>query len=102
MLASRRCGALLILLSLAGSMESVGAALGRDERWAERVTADDDPVLIPRSAMPHSLDGTLDRAFPDPQTTGSVAKPARRGWPRCNLIGWFPGRPPQQEFREVC
>jgi len=99
MLVSRRCGALLILLSLAGSMGSVGAALGRDERWGERVTADDDPVLIPRSAMP---DGTLDRASPDPQTTGSVAKPARRGWPRCNLIGWFPGRSPEQEFREVC
>ena len=102
MLACRRRAALLILLSLVGSVGSVGAALGRDERWAERVTADDDPILIPRFAMPHSLDGTPARASPDPPTTGSVAKPVQRARPRCTLIGWFPDRPPDQEFREVC
>jgi hypothetical protein len=74
MLACRRRAALLILLSLAGSMVSVGAALGRDERWAERVTADDDPILIPRFAMPHSLDGTPARASPIRRRAG-LAQP---------------------------
>jgi hypothetical protein len=103
MLVSRCRVALLTLLSLAGSMGSAGAALGRDARWAELVTADDDPILIPRSAMPRFLDpGTSDKASPDPQTTGSVAKPGRRARPRCTMVGWFPGRPPDQEFQEVC
>src|SRR3954471_13594921 len=76
MLVTRYSAALALLLSLAGQMVDAGAALGRDERRAERITGDDDPILIPRSAVPHSLDpGTLDGADSDPETTGSVEKP---------------------------
>jgi|1185.fasta_scaffold668874_2 hypothetical protein len=103
MLVTRYSAALALLLSLAGQMVDAGAALGRDERRAERITGDDDPILIPRSAVPHSLDpGTLDGADSDPETTGSVEKPTGGLRPVCNMLAWFPERPPGQEFREVC
>ena len=41
-------GAALMLLLLAGlQCAAGGSALGRDEKRAERVTGDDDPVLLP-------------------------------------------------------
>ena len=42
--------ALLLLLLLVGSMS--GAALGRDQTRSERMTGDDDPVLMPLAASP--------------------------------------------------
>jgi len=83
-------------------MTCVGGAVSRDARQAKRVTADDDPILIPRFAGPHSLSGTLSRAVLDPEVTGSTGRPVRKARPRCNMLAWFPGRPPDQEFREVC
>jgi len=103
MLASGLSRDLLVLLALAGPMVSTGTALGRDERRAERVTGDDDPVLIPRSAVPKfSQPGALDMAALDPDTTGSVKKPARISRPRCTMLAWFPERSPDREHEETC
>src|SRR5215212_9934792 len=98
MLASGLSRDLLVLLALAGPMVSTGTALGRDERRAERVTADDDPVLIPRAAVPtFSQPGALDMAALDPDT-----KPARISRPRCTMLAWFPERSPDREYEETC
>src|SRR5215213_10878921 len=96
-------GAALMLLLLAGQCAAGGSALGRDERRAERVTGDDDPVLIPHSAVPKfSQPGALDMAALDPDTTGSVTKPARISRPRCTMLAWFPKRSPDREYEETC
>ena len=95
--------AMVLLLASTGPMVGAGAALGRDESRAERISGDDDPILIPRSAVPlSSQPGALDLAALDPDTTGSVEKPARRSRPRCTMLAWFPDRPPDQEFGEAC
>src|SRR3954468_14848008 len=73
---------LLLLLILAAPIIAAGAAIGRGEGRAERVTGDDDPILIPRSVASGSF--TLDSAdisALDPETTGSVKK---RGVPRAD------------------
>jgi hypothetical protein len=51
---------LFLLLILAAPIIAAGAAIGRDEGRAERVTGDDDPILIPRSVASGSF--TLDSA----------------------------------------
>ena len=38
----------------------------------------------------------------DPDTTGSVDKPARRSLPPCHTLAWYPDRPAEQEFRDAC
>ena len=102
MLVARFSVVLSLLLSSAGSIVCAEGVAGRAERRAERVTADDDPILIPRSAVPPLRFGALDRTGLDPEITGSAGKPARKAQARCNMLAWFPGRPPDQEFREVC
>src|SRR5829696_4650584 len=103
MLASVLSRDLLVLLALAGPMVSTGTALGRDERRAERVTADDDPVLIPRSALPKfPPPGALAMAGRDPDTAGWVTKPAGISRPRCTMLAWFPERSPDREYEEMC
>ena len=95
--------AVVLLLGSAGPMVGAGAALGRDESRAERISGDDDPILIPRSAVPPSSQpGALDLAALDPDTTGSIEKPAQRSRPRCTVLAWFPDRPPDQEYEETC
>lgn len=96
MMVARMGGA--VLLSLSGLVVGVGAALARDERRAERISGDDDPILMPRSSQP----GALDVAALDSDTTGSVEKPTRRSRSRCNMLAWFPDRPPGQEYEETC
>lgn len=103
MLVARYGATLMLLLSLAGQIVDAGTALGRDERRAERISGDDDPILIPRSTVPRFSDsGFLDSTATDPVITGSVKKPLRRPRRRCSLLGWFPDQEPDQEFREVC
>ncbi len=98
-----RAAALGLLLLLAGPMIAGGAALGRDERRLERITSDDDPILIPRSAIARSFDpSALDVAILDPETTGSIEKPIPRLRPLCNRLAWFPDRSPDQEYQEAC
>src|SRR3954463_13979554 len=84
-------GAALMLLLLAGlQCAAGGSALGRDEKRAERITADDDPVLLPLTAVPRALHpGALNAVF-DPDTTGSVSKPTQRSRPPCTALAWFP------------
>jgi len=60
-------------------MACVDGAVSRDARQAERVTADDNPILIPRFAGPTPLS----RAVLDPEATGSTGRPARKAQPRC-------------------
>ena len=95
--------AVVLLLASAGPMVGAGVALGRDESRAERISGDDDPILIPRSAVPPSSQpGALDVVALDPDTTGSVKKPAQRSRPRCTMLAWFPDRPSDQEYEETC
>src|SRR5829696_730362 len=87
---------LLLVLILAAPIIAGGAAIGRDEGRAKRVTGDDEPILIPRSVASGSF--TLDPAdisALDPATTGSVKKQARRSRARCDTLAWFPGRNPR-------
>ena len=94
---------LFLLLILAAPITAAGAAIGRDEGRAERVTGDDDPILIPRSVASGSF--TLDShdiSALDPETTGSVKKQARRSRARCDTLAWFPARKPGDELREAC
>jgi hypothetical protein len=75
------------LLSLAGPTFGDEVALGRDERRAERIIGDDDPILIPGSAVAAFLGrDVLDTPASDPATTGSAEKPARRSRSRCNML----------------
>ena len=93
--------AVVLLLASAGPM--VGAAFGRDESRAERISGDDDPILIPRSAVPlSSQPSALNVAVLDPDTTGSIEKPAQRSRPRCTMLAWFPDRPSDREYEETC
>jgi hypothetical protein len=94
---------LLLVLILAAPIIAGGAAIGRDEGRAIRVTGDDDPILIPRSVASGSF--TLDPAdisALEPETTGSVKKQARKSRARCDTLAWFPGRKPSDELREAC
>jgi hypothetical protein len=96
-------GAALMLLLLAGlQCAAGGSALGRDEKRAERITGDDDPVLLPLTAVPRALHPGVLNAVLDPDTTGSVSKPTGRSRPPCKALAWFPDRSPEQQYREAC
>jgi hypothetical protein len=71
-------------------------ALGRDDTQNERITADDDPVIVPRSV------GIPDNSVIDPEMTGSIdTRPVKRSR-RCDMIGWYSGRSQDTEYREAC
>jgi len=91
-------GAALMLLLLVG-LPCAASALGRDEKRAERITGDDDPVLLP---FPRTLNPGVLNAVLDPDTTGSVSKPTGRSRPPCKALAWFPDRSPEQQYREAC
>jgi hypothetical protein len=95
-------GAALMLLLLAGLQCAAGSALGRDEKRAERITGDDDPILLPITSVPRALNPGVLNAVLDPDTTGSVSKPTGRSRPRCKALAWFPDRSPEQQYREAC
>ena len=72
-----------------------GTAFARDERRAERVVGDDDPVVLPSWFLPDSVHGLR-----DPETTGSVRKSSE---PReCRRIAWFPDRAAEEQFQRAC
>ena len=78
-----------------------GVSFARDERRAEQVLGDDDPITLPTSVAPEASNPI--RELPrdlDPETTGSVSAPiAKRG---CRQVAWFPERAPEDQFRPKC
>src|SRR5215207_8685001 len=77
------------------------ASFARDERRAEQVLGDDDPITLPSFVVPETSDRIwqLPRDL-DPETTGSVSAPlAQRG---CMEVAWFPDRAPEDQFRPKC
>lgn len=98
-----RAATITLVFMVAGPLCSVEAALARDEKRAERITADDDPVLIPVSMMPQSSEpAMLDTALLDPTTTGAIQRPAGEARRACNVLAWFPERRAEQQFRVTC
>ena len=77
-----------------------GASVARDERRAEQVLTDDDPITLPASVVPELLTPAwqLPRDL-DPETTGSVSVPIKSS---CKQIAWFPERAPEAQFRLKC
>jgi hypothetical protein len=85
---------LTILLMFAAGPDA--NALGRDDTQNERITADDDPVIVPRSvAVPES-------SVIDPETTGSIDRRSVARIRSCETIAWYSGRTPDTEYREAC
>ena len=78
-----------------------GTSLARDEKRAERVLGDDDPITLPTSVDPAVANPTLQFTIDlDPATTGSVSALKRqRG---CAWLAWFPAQGPQDQFRAAC
>ena len=78
-----------------------GTSLARDEKRAERVLGDDDPITLPTSVDPEAANPIFQHTFDlDPETTGSVSALNRqRG---CTRVAWFPDRRPQEQFRPAC
>jgi hypothetical protein len=75
-----------------------GVSFGRDERRAEQVLGDDDPITLPTSVVPWIWQ--LPRDLDPETTTGSVPAPlAQRG---CMQVVWFPDRAPEDQFRPKC
>jgi hypothetical protein len=102
---SRHVTTTCVLLSvvLAVPIIGVGAAISRDEKRAERVGGDDDPILIPRSAaLPRFTLQALDVSAFDVETTGSASRQAKGLRRRCDTLAWFPDREPGDDLREAC
>ena len=79
----------------------MGVSFARDQRRAEQVLGDDDPITLPTSVVPETSNRIwqLPRDL-DPETTGSVSTPlAQRG---CMEVAWFPDRAPEDQFRSKC
>ena len=93
----------LLFVVLAVPTLGAGAAISRDEKRAERVRGDDDPILIPRSAaLPRFTLQALDISAFDVETTGSANRQARGPRPRCDTLAWFPDREPGDDLRDAC
>jgi len=71
-------------------------ALGRDDTQNERITADDDPVIVPRSLA------VSDSSVIDPEATGSIDRRSVKRSRSCETIAWYSGRRPDAEYREAC
>jgi hypothetical protein len=93
---SCRCSASVLTMLLMFGVGAGANALGRDDTQNERITADDDPVIVPRSV------GIPDNSVIDPEMTGSIdTRPVKRSR-RCDMIGWYLGRSQDTEYREAC
>jgi hypothetical protein len=64
----------LALVSFLTTALGMAAALGRDER-GERITGDDDPIIVPRSVA----EDVVGIGFFDPETTGSIGTGVQAG-----------------------
>jgi hypothetical protein len=86
----------LAISVLAGVILAAGTAFaGR----GERVSGDDDPIIVSRST---TLPDDSVTSF-DPETTGSVGKAVRpRDAHGCERMLLFPERPPEQQYEEAC
>jgi hypothetical protein len=75
-----------------------GVSFARDERRAEQVLGDDDPITLPTSVVPEASNRIWQ--LPRDLATGSVSTPlAERG---CMQVAWFPDRAPEDQFRPKC
>ena len=93
---SCRCSASVLTMLLMFGVGAGANALGRDDTQNERITADDDPVIVPRSvAVP-------DSSVIDPETTGSIDRRSVKRSRSCETIAWYSGRTPDTEYREAC
>jgi hypothetical protein len=93
----------LLLVVLAVPTLGAGAAISRDEKRAERVRGDDDPIVIPRSAaLPRFTLQALDISAFDVETTGSANRQVRGPRPHCDTLAWFPDREPGDDLRDAC
>jgi hypothetical protein len=89
------------MAALAISLATPALCLARDEHYSERITGDDDPIMLPRTAMPEVASSELQqREFFDPDTTGSTVR--ARAEKRCERVAWFPDRAPEDQFRPAC
>jgi hypothetical protein len=79
-----------------------GSALRLDEKQRERVTGDDDPIIVPRSVAPVFEPRFVDATSLDPETTGSIGTRATKPKRSCDTLAWYPERPPDRQFREAC
>ena len=92
------CASTALSVMLAACFVS-GASLARDERRAEQVLGDDDPITLAASVVPELSSPTWRlRRDLDPETTGSVSVPKIK----CRQIAWFPERAPADQFRLNC
>ena len=79
---------------LAGLILAVGPVVARDDGRGERVSGDDDPIIVSRSA---ALPDAGIAAF-DPEITGSIGKVVlHRNAQRCARVLLYPERPPEQQ-----
>jgi hypothetical protein len=71
-------GSAAVLSVMLAAYFIAGVSFARDERRAEQVLGDDDPITLPTSAVPEAANRIwqLLRDL-DPETTGSVSTP----WP---------------------
>jgi hypothetical protein len=81
---------------------SAGPAIGRDDGGRERVTGDDDPIVLPVWVAAPELTPRPQLLLRDPDTTGSVTPRTPSASGRCARVAWYPERAPQDEYREAC
>jgi hypothetical protein len=81
---------------------SAGAAFGGEGSGRQRVTADDDPIVLPVWVAAPELTPKSQLVLQDPETTGSVKPRQSSGTRGCERVAWYPERAAQREYREVC
>ena len=74
-------------------------SVARDARYFERLTGDDDPIILRAESAPDVGQARAHETF-DPDTTGSTIKARPRR--RCDRVAWFVNRSPEEQFRAAC
>jgi hypothetical protein len=91
----------LLAAALTGGL-SAGAALGRDDSHRQRVTGDDDPVVLPVWVAAPELTPRSPLVLRDPETTGSVTARTPAVARGCGRVAWYPERSAEHQYRELC
>ena len=87
-----------LVLSLLFVMGAATAS-ARDETRGERVSGDDDPVIVPRSVAL----AVVDVAPFEPEATGSISKRrAKTAHQPCDGYKFYPDRPLERQFEKAC
>ena len=95
--AAQMLSVLLIVTACPGA-----SALGLDEKQRERITGDDDPIIVSRTIASVVEPRVLEATSIDPETTGSIGKRATKPKRSCDRLAWYPERLPDRQFREAC